>query len=133
MQLETPHAGNPRWMTVVGWILTALPTALLLFSASGKLLKPQPLIESFEKKMGWSESHLLPLAIVEIACALIYVFPRTAVLGAILVTGYLGGAVATHVRLHDYGDAVGPIVFGVLAWGGIWLRLPALRQLMPWR
>jgi hypothetical protein len=68
---------------------------------------------------------------VEITCALIYLFPPTAVLGAILITGYFGGAVTTHLRVHE-SPAV-PIIFAVLVWGGIYLRDARLRALIPWR
>jgi hypothetical protein len=83
------------------------------------------------QKVGWKEEQVANLAIVEMSCAAIYLFPPTSVLGAILVTGYLGGAVATHVRIHE-GFAV-PLILAVIAWGGIYLRDPRLRALLPWR
>lgn len=79
--------------------------------------------------LGWSIHLAVPLGILEIAVTLIYLYPRTAVLGAILVTGYLGGAVATHVRI---GDAFWmPVLLGVLVWGGLFLRDLRLRALLP--
>jgi hypothetical protein len=81
--------------------------------------------------IGWSESALLGLAIVEIGCTVLYLFPRTAVLGAILLTGYLGGAVATHIRIGDM--FLPPFLFGVLLWLGLLFRDERLRALLPWR
>ena len=91
-------------------------------------MKPPDVVETFTK-LGWNESIALTLAIVELGCTLIYVIPRTAVLGAILLTGYLGGAVATHVRIGD--PFIAPIIIGVLVWGGLWLRDARLRALAP--
>jgi Mn2+/Fe2+ NRAMP family transporter len=72
------------------------------------------------------------IGILEIACTVIYVIPRTSVLGAILLTGYLGGATATHVRIGDP-SFFGPVIFGVLVWLGLWLRDARLRALLPLR
>jgi len=82
--------------------------------------------------MGWTVHHMQKLAIVEIVCAIIYLIPQTAVLGAILLTGYLGGAVATHVRINDPGWWFA-VVFGIVIWLGIFLRDSRLRQLIPLR
>jgi len=81
---------------------------------------------------GYPPSTLLPVGMVEIACALLYGIPRTSVLGAVLVTGYFGGAVATHVRLLQPAG-VGPAVLGALAWIGLFLRDARLRSLLPLR
>jgi xanthine/uracil permease len=94
-----------------------------------KLVKPAALVEEFTR-LEWPDVAL-GLGIVEIACAVIYAIPRTAVLGAILVTGYLGGAIATHVRIHD--NFIPPVVMGVLAWLGLYLRDARLRALLPLR
>ncbi len=72
------------------------------------------------------------IGIIEALCAVLYVIPRTAVVGAILVTGYLGGAVATHTRIGDP-SLIGPLIFGVMAWAGLYLREPRLRPLLPLR
>lgn len=116
---------------VSGWILTILPAALLNFSGLMKLAKPAEVVEEFSR-LGYSESVIVPIGIVEIACALLYLVPRTAVLGAILITGYLGGATATHVRVGDPTFFMPPLV-GVIAWLGILLRDPRLRLLVPHR
>ena len=91
---------------------------LLLLSGSMKLLKPAPIVESFEH-FGYPQNVIVALGIVEIASALIYAIPQTAVLGAILMTGFLGGATATHVRVGE--PFVVPVIVGVLVWLGLFL------------
>jgi hypothetical protein len=133
MQSDIQTAPTPKWMFWVGWVLTILPALALLASGSMKLIQPPGMEESI-KKIGWDDTRLVfGLGIVEIACALIYLFPPTSVLGAILVTGYLGGAVATHVRIHDFPDMAAPIILGVLIWGGLFLRCGRVRALIPLR
>jgi hypothetical protein len=96
-------------------------------------VKPAFVVEA-TVQMGFSENVILPLGIVLLACTVLYLVPATAVLGAILLTGYLGGAVATHVRAGDGPFPVlFPVVFGVLLWGGLVLRDRRLRALLPWR
>jgi len=118
-------------MLWAGRIISALPVLMLVFSAVGKLVKPDDVVEGF-KKLGWDENLALPLGILELCCTAIYVIPRTSVLGAILLTGYLGGATATHVRISDPSFAA-PIVLGVLVWLGLFLRDARLRALLPLR
>jgi hypothetical protein len=114
-----------------GWILSILPSLLLFFSGAMKLVKSPTAVEGFEH-LGYPEHLALVLGIVEVGCTLIYLIPRTAVLGAILLTGYLGGAVATHARLLEV-QFVAPLVLGVLVWGGLYLRDARVRALIPLR
>jgi hypothetical protein len=114
-----------------GWVLSVLPSLLLLFSGAMKLLKPEGVVKGFEQ-MGIPEQLTLVLGILEIGCTLVYLIPRTAVLGAMLLTGYLGGAVATHARQLEI-QFLGPLVVGVLVWGGLFLRDPRVRALVPFR
>lgn len=114
----------------VGWILSVLPALLLLFSSSMKLMKSPEVVEEFAR-LGWPEHLALGLAITEIASTVIYLIPRTAVLGAILLTGYLGGAIATHVRIEE--PFIAQAATGVVIWLGIFLREPRLRALIPLR
>ena len=116
---------------VSGWILTILPAGMLIFSGLMKLAGPAAVLEEFSR-LGYAERVIIPIGIVEIACAVIYLVPRTAVLGAILITGYLGGATATHVRVGDPTFFMPPLI-GVVAWLGIFIRDPRLRALIPWR
>jgi hypothetical protein len=98
-----------------------------------KLVKPAPVVEG-TVRLGYPESVILPLGIVLIACTVVYLIPRTSILGAILLTGYLGGAVATHVRVGEGLFPVSfPILLGVLLWGGLYLRDDRLCALIPLR
>jgi hypothetical protein len=116
-----------------GRVLSALPALFLLFDGAMKLVKPQFVVDA-TVKLGYPENVIVPLGIVVVVCTVLYLVPRTSVLGAILLTGYLGGAVATHVR-HEDGpfDIVFPVIFGALIWGGLVLRDSQLRSLLPWR
>ena len=131
MTSGTQPASASKAMLWTGWILTVLPVLMLLFSATLKLVKSEDVVKSIDH-LGYPERLVLALGIVEIACTLLYLNPRTAVLGAILLTGYLGGAAATHVRLLE-AQFVAPIVLGVLVWGGLYLRDERLRALVPLR
>ncbi len=123
-------APGSKTMLWAGYIMSTLPVLMLLFSGVMKLMKPAPVVEGFAH-LGYPESLALGLGIVELACAVVYVIPRTAVFGAILMTGYLGGATATHVRIGE--PFFMPIVLGVLVWGGLYLRDDRLRALLPLR
>ena len=113
-----------------GYIIGALPVLLLLMSAVMKLIKPPPVVEGFAH-LGLPESLALGLGILELACTVAYVVPQTSVVGAILLTGYLGGATVTHLRV---GDAFFmPVILGILVWGGLYLRDARLRALIPLR
>jgi hypothetical protein len=105
---------------------------MMSFSATMKFIRPPQMVEQFVGKFGYAESSLLAIGVVEISCVLLYAIPRTATLGAVLLTGYLGGAVATHVRILDPGF-VTPVVLGLFAWAGLYLRDERLRPLMPLR
>ena len=130
MRSDTQTAHVSKKMLWAGRILSALPVLMLLFSGVMKLVKPAAVLEGFVG-LGFPESFALGIGIVEIACAVLYVIPRTSVLGAILLTGYLGGATATHLRIGE--PFFIPIVLGVLVWGGLYLRDERLRALLPLR
>jgi hypothetical protein len=115
----------------VGRIISALPVLLLLVSGVMKLMKPAPVVEGFAH-FGYPERLIFVIGILELACTIVYAIPRTSVLGAILVTGYLGGATATNVRIGDPLFFV-PAILGVLVWGGLFLRDDRLRALLPLR
>jgi len=113
-----------------GRIMSALPVLLLLFSSVMKFVKPASVVEGFVR-LGYPESLAFGIGIVELACTVLYVIPQTSVLGAILLTGYLGGATATHVRIGE--PFYMPIVLGMLVWAGLFLRDDRLRALLPLR
>ncbi len=113
-----------------GRIASTLPVLMLLFSGGMKLVKPAFVVEEFAR-LGYTERLALGIGILEVVCAVVYAIPRTSVLGAILLTGYLGGATATHVRIGD--PFFAPMVVGLLVWGGLFLRDVRLRALVPLR
>jgi hypothetical protein len=116
-----------------GWIMSALPALFLLWDAVMKLVKPAFVVEA-TVRLGYPESVIIGLGIVLLASTVFYLIPQTAVLGAILLTGYLGGAVASHVRAEDgWFPICFPVVFGALLWGGLVLRDARLRELLPLR
>jgi hypothetical protein len=117
-----------------GRIMSGMVTAFLLFDAVIHLLKPAPVVEAFAK-LHLPLSLAVELGIVELLCLVLYVIPRTSILGAVLLTGYLGGAVATQMTTSNslFGEILFPVYVGVLVWGGIYLRDDRLRTLFPWR
>jgi len=104
-------------------------TALMLGASAAMKFKGGPELTEGFKHLGLPEDLRIGLGILELTVLSIYLFPRTSVLGAILITGYLGGAVCTHLRVGD--PIWGPLVPGVLAWAGLWLRDPRLGDLIP--
>jgi DoxX-like family len=116
-----------------GRVMSALSALFLLFDGAMKLVKPGFVVEA-TVRLGYSESVILPLGAVLLASTALYLVPRTSVLGAILLTGYLGGAVATHVHHEDsLFEIMFPVIFGALVWSGLVLRDTRLRSLAPWR
>jgi hypothetical protein len=121
----------PRWMRWTGIGISALPVLVLITSAAMKLSHNPQMTGMWTGKLGYPEHLQLIIGLVELACVALYVAPPTAILGAILITGHLGGAIATHVRVGD--PFVMPLLFGILAWVGLYLREPRLRALVPLR
>lgn len=132
MTPDAPHTiSKARFW--IGWIVSVLPALFLLMDAVMKLVKPSFVVEATVDEMGYSEGVILPLGVVLLASTVLYLVPRTAAVGAILLTGYLGGAVDAHVH---HGDAMWtvlfPVVFGILLWSGLVLRDARLRAVLPW-
>lgn len=130
MQSDTQTGLVSKKMLWAGRIISALPVLLMVFGGVFGVLKSAVVMPGFIH-YGYPEKVLLPICIVEIACAILYAIPRTSVLGAILLTGYLGGATATHVRVGE--PFFVPVIFGVVIWGGLFLRDDRLRGLLPLR
>ena len=128
---HTPVSRRRLWG---GRILSGLAVAFLLFDGIIKLMEINPVTESFVR-LGYPTSLAIAIGTIELVCLAIYLVPRTAVLGAILLTGFLGGAVATHVRVGDplLSHVFFPIYVGLLLWGGLFLRMPTVRALIPVR
>lgn len=116
-----------------GRIISALVVLFLLFDSITKIFKVRAVIEA-SAQLGFPLSAIVTIGITLLACTVLYVIPQTAVLGAILLTGYLGGAVATQARVgNPMFEMLFPIIFGALAWAGIFLREPRLSTLIPLR
>jgi len=129
-RIHTVPGSNRRiW---AGRIVSAVPVLFLLFDGVIHILRIPAVVEGFAKA-GFPISTAVPLGIIEIACIVLLVIPRTSVLGAILLTGYLGGAVATNVRqqLPIFGYVLFPVYVAVFIWGGLWLRDDRVRSLIP--
>jgi hypothetical protein len=133
MQSATQTVPVSKKRLWAGRIMSALPALFLLVDGAMKLVKPEPVVKA-TVELGYAETVILPLGVVLLACTILYLIPRTAVLGAILLTGYLGGAVATHVRAGQGPfEILFPVVFGALLWGGLVLRDDRLSTLIPLR
>jgi hypothetical protein len=122
---------QPKTMTWTGWVITVLIVLMMTASGTMKILNPPQLAEQFTGKFGYPGDVTLYLGIVEISCVVIYLIPPTALLGAVLLTGYLGGAIATHVRIHD--NFIAPAIIGVFVWLAVFLRDSRVRALLPVR
>ena len=124
-----PHNSTAALWT--GRILTGIFVLFMLFDMTMKFLQPPEAIKG-TTELGWPVSVMLPLGIVQVVMLALYLFPRTAILGAILWTGYLGGAVATHVRIGNplFSHILFPIYVALFLWGGLWFRDRRVRQFL---
>lgn len=131
---ETAAASPP--MRLLGRILSGLVIVFMLFDGVIKLV-PWPAVMQTMDRMGYGSSENLArtLGVISIACTVLYSIPPTSILGAILLTGYLGGAMASHVRIGSplFTHTLFGFYLGLMLWGGLWLRDRSLRDLMPWR
>ena len=131
---ETAPASRP--LRLLGRILSGLVIVFMLFDGAIKLV-PWPVVTETMDRMGYgsSESLARTLGVVTVACTVLYAIPPTSILGAILLTGYLGGAMASHVRIGSplFTHTLFGLYLGLMVWGGLWLREGSLRDLIPWR
>lgn len=124
-----------RWQVVLvwaGWLVSLAPVYIVLTSARWKLTSNPWYVREFER-IGWETPALPLLAFLQLSAIVLYLIPWTAVLGAVLITGYLGGAIATYVRIGEPYPPLVPFTTAALAWLGLWLREPRLRALLPFR
>ena len=118
-------------MIWTGRILSALTILFFLFDAGSHLMKPAAVVDAFNR-INFPLDLSVPLGVIALLCVIVYAIPQTSILGAILLTGYLGGAVATQLRARDpLFETIFPIIFGVLVWAGVYLRNSQLRALIP--
>jgi hypothetical protein len=117
-----------------GRILSGFVTAFLIFDAVIHLLRPAPVVEAFAR-LHLSLSLAVDLGVIELVCIALYALPRTSILGAIFLTGYLGGAIAIQLTTSNslFGEILFPVYVSAILWGGLYLRDERLRALVPWR
>jgi len=131
--LSIPAPSESKTRLWAGRILTGLAVLFLLFDGITKVVKERHVLQA-AAELGYSADSMVTIGMLLLACTVVYVVPRTAVLGAVLLTGYLGGAVATNVRVgHPLFECIFPVIFGILVWAGLFLREPRLGALMPLR
>ncbi len=123
--------GTPSWLIWTGRVLSALPVLILAMGVVMGLKGSPEMTAAFTGHYGYPQGALLGIVLAELACAVLYAIPQTAVLGAILLTGYLGGAIATHVRVGE--NFTLALVVAIVAWAGLYLRDARLRALLPLR
>ena len=129
--MQSGAAAPVSMLVWVGRVISALMTLFMLFDAGLKILKVPAAVEG-TVRLGYSDGLLLPIGLAALVCVLLYSIPQTAVIGAILLTGYFGGATATQVRVHDPWF-IFPVFLGVLAWAGLYFRDGRVRGLIPLR
>jgi hypothetical protein len=134
MQSTAPSGFPSKKSVWAGRIITGLVAAFLVFDAVIHIMKPAPVVEGFAK-LNFPIRFAVPLGIIELVCILLYVIPRTSILGAIFLTGYLGGAIAIQLPTGNpfFGEVVFPVYIAVFLWGGIYLRDERLRTMVPLR
>ena len=128
---ETGTTGRGMWWT--GVVLSAIPSLMLLMGAGMALSHSPDAVKGFVTQYGYPESAMTPIGVACLVATILYIIPQTAVLGAVLLTGYLGGAVATHVHANEGARFLAPVIFGVVIWGGLFFRDARIRALLPWR
>jgi hypothetical protein len=119
-------------MVWAGWVVSAAPVLILLMSARWKLTFDPWYVQEWGR-LGWAADALPRIGLVQLTCVALYLIPRTSVLGAVLLTGYLGGAMSQYVRLGEPYPVMVPLTTALLAWAGLYLREERLRSLLPLR
>ena len=120
------------WMLWAGRVVSALPVLIVLMSARWKLTSAPWYVQEWGR-IGWQAGALPMVASLQLAAITLYVIPQTSMLGAVLLTGYMGGAIASYVRIGEFSPPMVPLTTAMLAWLGLFLRDPRLRRLLPFR
>ena len=122
-------------MRILGWVLTGLFALFMLGASIAPKLLGAGISRSTMTELGWPDAPLLLIGLIELACLALYLWPRTAVLGAVLLMAVLGGAFTTQLRAGSplFSHLLFSVYLGLFMWGGLWLRDPALRALFPFR
>jgi hypothetical protein len=129
---EPARGGLQRWMARAGWVVSLAPLAIVLASARWKLTYDPWYVKEWAR-IGWYLPAMKWLALTQLTAMALYLIPQTALLGVVLLTGYLGGAIATYVRIGEFQPPLVPLGTALLAWLGLWLRDARLRTLLPIR
>jgi len=134
MSLDSIPATSSKTQVRIGWGLTALTILFMLFDAAGKLALEAHVVEA-TTKIGYPVGAIRPIGVIALICTVLYAIPRTAILGAVLLTGFCGGAVASKVRIEDplWSSVLFGVYFALIAWAGLYLRDDALRRNFPIR
>jgi hypothetical protein len=127
--MEKPESKSKRW---ISYVMSGLVILFILFDSIMKFVKPKEVIDG-TLALGFAEHHLATIGTLGLISTLLYAFPKTSVLGAVLLTGYFGGTIATNLRLDNplFTHTLFTVYFGILIWGGLWLRNEKLRALFP--
>jgi hypothetical protein len=122
-------------MVWTGRVLSGLFVLFMLGASVAPKLFGMQVADDTMRQLGWPDGYVLMIGVIELVCVLLYVFPKTSVLGAVLMMGLLGGAIATQIRAGSplFSHQLFSIYLGLFMWGGLWLRDPALRAVFPWR
>jgi hypothetical protein len=128
--METTQISKSRLWT--GRIMSGLVVLFMLFDGIYKLMTPDELMKASINELGYAEHHLPIMGILALIATILYIIPATSVLGAVLLTGYFGGAIATHVRVDNplFSHILFPVYLAILMWGGIWLRDQRVRKML---
>lgn len=126
---------SEKTMRITGWVLTGLFALFMLGASVAPKLAGAEVATDTMRQLGWPDGYVLMIGVIELTCVLLYLYRRTSVLGAVLMMGLLGGAMATQIRVGSplFSHILFSIYLGLFMWGGLWLRDPALRALFPWR
>jgi hypothetical protein len=132
--METANGGTPRAMLWAGWVLSGIFILFMIFDVTIKLIR-LPVVAETMGQLGWPPAMGFVIGVIEAIILVLYVVPRTSVLGAVLMTAVLGGAVATHLRIGSplFSHVLFGVYLGLFAWGGLWLRDGRLQRLFPLR
>jgi DoxX-like family len=133
MREHQPNGGS-KTLARIGWGLSGVTILFMLFDAGGKLFLESHVVEA-TTKIGYPVAAIRPIGVIALLCTILFAVPRTAVLGAVLLTAFYGGAVASKVRIEDplFSSILFGVYFGIIAWGGLYLRDERLRTLFPFR
>jgi hypothetical protein len=134
MSTELTIGTGSKTLFRVGWALSGLAIVFMLVDAVSKLLLASYVVEA-TTKIGYPVESIRPIGVIALVCTILYAVPRTALLGAILLTGFYGGGVASKIRIEDplFGSILFGVYFGIITWGGLYLRDERLRTLIPFR